>query len=368
MTSFSPKDISLLTGGTLRPGGVTNVEKMGMDLRGLQGEGSKESKIRRVAVQFEEMLISTLLKHAYPQEKNNDGQEMALSFGNVRDFRVMLMSQHIADNGGLGYQQVIEEQIRERFFPGQDNQNGKTPGNAPEPASLKPLSPLKRDIRTINGRQIVVPPPPDPEQAYAPPTRPANHYLHAGHPVPQNSNRSNRSNQSHPHNHHNHDHHNHDHHNFVSPVKSAISSDFGWRRDPIDGKTRFHNGIDYSVPPHTPVKSCMDGQVVFSGWEAGYGRLVEIKHDNGYTSRYGHNAKLMVKKGDIVKAGTVIAKSGSSGRSTGPHLHFEVRKDNLALDPTRFLRQNNKENILEKKIQQNTNVIANNAEIEDVGL
>ena len=81
----------------------------------------------------------------------------------------------------------------------------------------------------------------------------------------------------------------------------------------------------------------MDGEVIFSGWKKGYGNLIEIKHPDGYVSKYGHNEKLLVKKGDKVTSGNTISLSGSSGRSTGPHLHFEVSKNNIAIDPAKIL-------------------------------
>jgi murein DD-endopeptidase MepM/ murein hydrolase activator NlpD len=81
----------------------------------------------------------------------------------------------------------------------------------------------------------------------------------------------------------------------------------------------------------------MEGEVTFSGWEKGYGNMVEIKHPNGMISRYGHNAELKVKEGDYVDSGAVIALSGSSGRSTGPHLHFELRKGEFSLNPVKMI-------------------------------
>ena len=124
---------------------------------------------------------------------------------------------------------------------------------------------------------------------------------------------------------------------FVWPVqRTRISSNFGWRIDPFTGLKAWHSGIDLAVPVGTPVKACMSGKVVFAGPKAGYGNLVIIEHKNGLKSYYGHNSKLLVKKGEFVRFGQKIALSGNSGRSTGPHLHFELRDGDLALNPLRW--------------------------------
>lgn len=121
------------------------------------------------------------------------------------------------------------------------------------------------------------------------------------------------------------------------PVKGKVSSQYGLRQDPIDGKVRHHNGMDIAVPEGTSVTSAESGKVVFSGYSSGYGNCVIIEHGNGLTSLYAHNSLNLVKTGDTVEKGKNIALSGSTGRSTGPHLHFEVRKDGAPVDPTRFI-------------------------------
>ncbi|ACM21339.1 zinc metalloendopeptidase, M23 family [Geotalea daltonii FRC-32] len=110
------------------------------------------------------------------------------------------------------------------------------------------------------------------------------------------------------------------------PVTGKISSNYGWRHDPIDGNLRHHSGIDIAVGSGTPVKSIAPGKVTFSGPRGGYGNLVIIEHDSGMTSLYGHNSLLLVVTGEQVDVQTTIALSGSTGRSTGPHLHFELWK------------------------------------------
>ena len=113
----------------------------------------------------------------------------------------------------------------------------------------------------------------------------------------------------------------------VLPVQGIVTSNVGWRHDPIDGTIRHHNGVDIAVPAGTRVKAIAAGRVVESGQHGGYGNLVTIEHGDGSISLYGHNSQLKVKVGDQVEAGQIIALSGSTGRSTGPHLHFELWKN-----------------------------------------
>lgn len=108
------------------------------------------------------------------------------------------------------------------------------------------------------------------------------------------------------------------------PVNGTITSGVGVRVDPIDGQLRHHNGIDIAVPEGTPVHAVAAGAVVYAGLRSGYGWTVLIEHDNGMVTLYGHNSKLTVGQGQTVNKGEVIALAGSTGRSTGPHVHFEA--------------------------------------------
>jgi len=127
------------------------------------------------------------------------------------------------------------------------------------------------------------------------------------------------------------------------PIHSGyISSKFGYRRHPVGGRTRFHSGVDFASKRGTPVHATADGVVVFSGWRSGYGRLVEIRHMDGMVTRYAHNQNNLVAEGEMVEKGQVIAKLGSTGRSTGPHVHFEVRIDGQAVNPLKYIRTTSK--------------------------
>lgn len=128
------------------------------------------------------------------------------------------------------------------------------------------------------------------------------------------------------------------------PLASAhkYSSQFGNRRDPFTGKSAFHSGLDFRAPAGTPVKSVGFGRVTFAGRKGGYGNAVEVTHANGLVSRYAHLSRISVKTGTTVNADTVIGLVGSTGRSTGPHLHLELRKNDQPLDPDRFIRVGSK--------------------------
>lgn len=122
------------------------------------------------------------------------------------------------------------------------------------------------------------------------------------------------------------------------PVQDGfISSYFGRRADPFTGYTAVHKGIDFAGPEGTRVSSVAAGLVTFAGERAGFGEMVEINHGNGLATRYCHNEKLLVKQGDMVRKGQEVAMVGSTGHSTGPHLHFEVLKNGTQVDPLRFI-------------------------------
>jgi murein DD-endopeptidase MepM/ murein hydrolase activator NlpD len=120
-------------------------------------------------------------------------------------------------------------------------------------------------------------------------------------------------------------------------LKGWISSYFGQRTDPFTGRNAFHRGIDFAAPEGSSVLAVAAGVVTYAKDRFGYGKTVEINHGNGYVTRYAHNSNITVKAGDVVKKGNPIATIGSTGRSTGPHLHFEVLSQNRAVDPMSFV-------------------------------
>ncbi|MFC0684261.1 M23 family metallopeptidase [Novosphingobium clariflavum] len=124
----------------------------------------------------------------------------------------------------------------------------------------------------------------------------------------------------------------------VSPAHVAyVSSSFGYRADPFTGGAAFHAGLDFPGPMGSPIYAAAKGRVTFVGQRQGYGNCVEISHGNGLMTRYGHLSGFNVRPGQLVDGGTRIAAMGSTGRSTGPHLHFEVRNNNRPMNPRTFL-------------------------------
>ncbi|MEM8593781.1 MAG: M23 family metallopeptidase [Pseudomonadota bacterium] len=121
------------------------------------------------------------------------------------------------------------------------------------------------------------------------------------------------------------------------PVKGRISSNYGYRIHPVTGRRKMHKGIDIAAGYHTSIVAPAPGVVTFSGWKGGYGKSIDIDHGNGLVTRYAHNSRNIVKKGDVVRKGDLIGRVGSTGRSTGPHLHFEVIKDSRAVNPKKYL-------------------------------
>lgn len=125
---------------------------------------------------------------------------------------------------------------------------------------------------------------------------------------------------------------------FRSPLAGRLSSTFGTRRHPVTGKISKHGGIDIAVKTGTLVGAAADGIVTVASTNVGhYGTAVFLDHRNGYITHYGHLSKILVRVGQKVRAGQIIARSGSTGRSTGPHLHFTIKKKGVSLDPLKFL-------------------------------
>jgi murein DD-endopeptidase MepM/ murein hydrolase activator NlpD len=123
------------------------------------------------------------------------------------------------------------------------------------------------------------------------------------------------------------------------PSDAVLTSGFGWRRNPLGRRFRFHSGIDLGGRRGDPIYAAAQGQVIKAQWSGGYGRYIEIDHGFGIVTLYAHNHRLLVEEGDVVRQGQKIALMGSTGRSTGPHLHFEVHLDGSAVDPMDYLRR-----------------------------
>ncbi|MGQ0645915.1 MAG: M23 family metallopeptidase [Elusimicrobiota bacterium] len=123
------------------------------------------------------------------------------------------------------------------------------------------------------------------------------------------------------------------------PLDGYVTSHFGGRLSPFSGVAEWHNGMDIAAPAGTPVRATADGTVHLAGWSGGYGKVVVLDHGTGYSTRYGHNRQILVKKGDRVKRGQIIALVGSTGHATGPHCHYEIWLNGRCVNPRPFMKR-----------------------------
>ena len=129
--------------------------------------------------------------------------------------------------------------------------------------------------------------------------------------------------------------------NFIHPIDNykTIVSGYGLRKDPFTGLLKFHRGIDYKIPSGTPVRASEDGKIIFAGTnENGYGKHIIISHPENFYTLYGHLSDILVENNQSVTKGNLIAYSGNTGKSTGSHLHFEIRNNKESLDPSKYLK------------------------------
>jgi murein DD-endopeptidase MepM/ murein hydrolase activator NlpD len=122
-----------------------------------------------------------------------------------------------------------------------------------------------------------------------------------------------------------------------APVEGPVGSGFGFRSDPFTGRTALHTGLDFPAEVGTPIVAAAGGVVLSAGPHPQYGQMVEVDHGNGLVTRYAHTSKMLVKQGDFIRRGQKIAEVGNTGRSTGPHLHFEVLVEGVQQNPAKFL-------------------------------
>jgi murein DD-endopeptidase MepM/ murein hydrolase activator NlpD len=123
----------------------------------------------------------------------------------------------------------------------------------------------------------------------------------------------------------------------VKPTNGWFTSKFGYRKSPFTGRPVMHKGLDIAAPPGTPIIAPADGVISYAGYDSGYGKLISIDHGYGMVTRYGHVSKIYATLGQKVKRGDVIGAVGNTGRSTGPHLHYEVRINNVPVDPSNYI-------------------------------
>ena len=288
-----------------------------------------ESAMRRMASEFEALLLNQLTGSINPTDSEEE-EGLFSSGGGLGLSRQLFAEQFaktMASSGGIGLADMIVNQMNAR-------------AQTANKASLGTAARAIRSNETATSSTTVAPGSTKTEPA-APATNPAfaTRPRHA-HPVSKTSTDRNRivtasratsiSNPTEParpvarvaiH----------------APIQGPLRSFFGPRRDPINGKPRFHKGIDIAAPTGTPIGAAAAGKVVFAGRNKGYGNMVMVEHADGRRTLYAHASRLFVKVGDTVANGQTVAAVGSTGHSTGPHLHFEIREGNRAIDPLTIL-------------------------------
>lgn len=236
-------------------------------------------KLREAAKQFEAMLLRQLYSE---MQKSSVGEESSMPHDFYNDMFVEKMADMSSSQGGIGIARVLERAW------------GLTPeveGASPSPVPR--FSPTAREV--------------SPEGMRPPVDRDAEAHLST----------------------------------WRAPIRghAVLSSDYGNRVHPVTGDVRFHHGMDLAAPEGTSIYPTAPGRVVFAGERGNYGKMVEIEHPGGWTTRYAHASELNVAAGDWVTPDQVIGAVGSTGRSTGPHLHFEVRQGGRSFDPSELMHQ-----------------------------
>lgn len=284
--------------------------------RSLAGGQTKEAKLREACQGFESVFLSKLFS-----EMRSTIPKNGLLHGQYEEQYYSMFDKALcdkmADSGGIGLADMMYRQLRDRVLGKEGNQAAAgdvLPANrtmAAHPAS---------DTIPVSGRGL----PPNlgtvPHQMFLPGSG-----LAASHVPAQDDERTAAATQAAK--------------DMAAPVTGRISSEYGWRTDPFKGGKAWHAGMDIAAAEGDSVAACWGGTVVFAGVKGGYGNVVEVEHPGGWTSLYGHLRRSTVRTGDRVAAGGKIAEVGSTGRSTGPHLHFELRRGQETVDPEAVLAQ-----------------------------
>jgi murein DD-endopeptidase MepM/ murein hydrolase activator NlpD len=259
-----------------------------------------ETAVRRAATEFEAMMLSQFTAAMNPK---NDEEEEGLFSSSANDMYHQMFSEEmaksLAKNGGVGLASSLMQQL------GMNNLAGASRGTQRAVEMARLVRGKDSGNNLADGLASV-------EKSSLLTKRPS-HHSHSSSAA--NSPSGNEKVE------------------IQMPLEGRISSHFGGRRDPVRGGQRHHDGIDIAAPRGTPIGAAAAGTVVFAGRKGGYGNMVEIEHADGRRTRYGHADRIMVSPGDQVGDGQTIATVGSTGRSTGPHLHFEVNEKGNSVDP-----------------------------------
>lgn len=286
-----------------------------------QSSSPDEAAVKRVAAEFESLFLSQITSAINPSP---DDEEADLFGSSATQMYRQMMSEQLANtmakNGGIGIAEKICGQLEAK-----SGVAGAT--------KLTPAMDAAREIRggaTTSSADAL-----SAAASGVPSKKSADEAKVAGKPsrdakTPSVTGREQSR-------HHNHTRHPENSTSLRMPVNGTLTSKFGSRRDPIHGDQRNHRGIDIAAPRGTPIEAAATGTVVFAGRQGGYGKTVIIELPDGRQTRYAHAEKLLVHAGDEVKTGQVIATVGSTGRATGPHVHFEVTENGRAVNPLQVL-------------------------------
>jgi murein DD-endopeptidase MepM/ murein hydrolase activator NlpD len=265
---------------------------------------AERAEIKRLAQEFEAMLMTQMLRDMRRAMLDDEEQEQGLGAEAMTDTGDIELSHALSSGGGIGLTRALLEAFEKQIPAGESRPSG--PALMPV-RSGGPEGPSLHTPQADGPGRL-------PQHADGP-RRPTPHAadlaasLTAANPSPAGIQ--------------------------LADITAAapVSSRFGWRKDPITGAATFHNGVDIAVAYGRDVKAAADGRVSFAGVQNGYGQTVVIDHADGRQTRYAHLSEPRVRVGDVVAEGQVVARSGNSGRSTGPHLHFEMLVDGRPVDP-----------------------------------
>ncbi len=239
---------------------------------GQKSGAERTEELRNAAVEFESLFINHLLKVMRESIEENSLFDGGPGKGIYTELFDQELSRILSRHGGLGIADMLLDRL--------DQDPTSEPGEPGEPSAPGPLGEQDSQGSHLPGKAT-------PE------------------PIPD----------------------------FQLPVAGPISSNFGWRKDPITAHRRFHQGVDLAAPKGTKVRAASAGTVVFAGYDSSYGNTVVLKHPGGFQTRYAHLDSALVREGEVLKNDQLLGLVGSTGRSTGPHLHFEISRQGNKIDP-----------------------------------
>lgn len=277
--------------------------------------GAGRDTLRRLAQEFEASLLNEMLA-GWRQALVSEDEESGSKSGLLADMVGTELGRAIGRSGGFGIADVLIRELKRQYGSGDAGESPRAAGDeirvaAARPASRVPVfsAPVEAVVTPIAERSTM------PARPASVPDRVASAAVARDTPRPAGGGED----------------------VDARPVAAVVTSGYGWRTDPFNGRLKFHSGADVRMAYGQAVSSVAAGRVTFAGDRAGYGLMVVVDHGDGRETRYAHLSSAAVRVGDIVGKGAVIARAGSSGRSTGPHLHVELFKNGRPIDPSDLL-------------------------------